>query len=124
MVPLDTPLLDNLRIEPTPGATTLVNFGASGDLTKRKLLPALYSLSRLEGAAFFDDYPGVLALAKANPFAILFESYRAVIYGTPDGGPALPDWSALAALLVASTILVGLTTVLFKRLEPSFAKVL
>jgi glucose-6-phosphate 1-dehydrogenase len=40
------PLLDGLRIEPTPGPTTLVIFGASGDLTKRKLLPALYNLSR------------------------------------------------------------------------------
>jgi glucose-6-phosphate 1-dehydrogenase len=40
------PLLDGLRIEPTPGATTLVIFGASGDLTRRKLLPALYNLSR------------------------------------------------------------------------------
>jgi glucose-6-phosphate 1-dehydrogenase len=40
------PLHDNLRIEPTPGATTLVIFGASGDLTRRKLLPALYHLSR------------------------------------------------------------------------------
>jgi glucose-6-phosphate 1-dehydrogenase len=46
MVPPENPLLDNLRIEPTPGATTLVIFGASGDLTRRKLLPALYSLSR------------------------------------------------------------------------------
>ncbi|MGH9370114.1 MAG: glucose-6-phosphate dehydrogenase, partial [Vicinamibacterales bacterium] len=46
MIPADNPLLDNLRIEPTPGATTLVIFGASGDLTKRKLLPALHSLSR------------------------------------------------------------------------------
>ncbi len=46
MTPADNPLLDNLRIEPTPGATTLVIFGASGDLTKRKLLPALHSLSR------------------------------------------------------------------------------
>ena len=46
MVPAANPLLDNLRIEPTPGATTLVIFGASGDLTKRKLLPAVYSLSR------------------------------------------------------------------------------
>ena len=46
MAPADNPLLDNLRIEPTPGATTLVIFGASGDLTKRKLLPAVYSLSR------------------------------------------------------------------------------
>jgi glucose-6-phosphate 1-dehydrogenase len=42
----DNPLLDNLRIEATPGATTLVIFGATGDLTKRKLLPALHSLSR------------------------------------------------------------------------------
>ena len=46
MVPADNPLLDNLRIEPTPGATTLIIFGASGDLTRRKLLPALHSLSR------------------------------------------------------------------------------
>ncbi len=40
------PLLDGLRIEPTPAPTTLVIFGASGDLTRRKLLPALYQLSR------------------------------------------------------------------------------
>jgi glucose-6-phosphate 1-dehydrogenase len=40
------PLHDGLRIEPTPGATTLVIFGASGDLTRRKLLPAIYRLSR------------------------------------------------------------------------------
>jgi glucose-6-phosphate 1-dehydrogenase len=39
------PLQDGLRIEPTPGPTTLVIFGASGDLTRRKLLPALYRLS-------------------------------------------------------------------------------
>jgi glucose-6-phosphate 1-dehydrogenase len=40
------PLLDGLRIEPTPAPTALVIFGASGDLTRRKLLPALYQLSR------------------------------------------------------------------------------
>jgi glucose-6-phosphate 1-dehydrogenase len=40
------PLRDNLRIEATPGPTTLVIFGASGDLTKRKLLPAIYHLAR------------------------------------------------------------------------------
>jgi homopolymeric O-antigen transport system permease protein len=88
------------------------------------LSPALYSLSRLEGAQFFQENPILLDIAKANPFAILFESYRAVIYGTPEATPLLPDWSALAALLVASIVLVALTTVLFKRLEPSFAKVL
>ena len=42
------PLLDGLRIEATPDPTTLVIFGASGDLTRRKLLPALYQLSRAQ----------------------------------------------------------------------------
>ena len=42
------PLIDGVRIEPTPGPTTLVIFGASGDLTRRKLLPALYHLSRAQ----------------------------------------------------------------------------
>jgi len=40
------PLQDGLRLEPTPGPTTLVIFGATGDLTRRKLLPAIYNLSR------------------------------------------------------------------------------
>jgi glucose-6-phosphate 1-dehydrogenase len=43
---MSNPLLDGLRLEPAPGPTTLVIFGASGDLTRRKLLPALYNLSR------------------------------------------------------------------------------
>ncbi len=42
----ENPLNDSLRLEPTPGATTLVIFGASGDLTKRKLIPAVYRLSK------------------------------------------------------------------------------
>src|SRR5689334_14602970 len=40
------PLLDGLRIEPTPEPAALVIFGASGDLTRRKLLPAIYHLAR------------------------------------------------------------------------------
>ena len=43
---IGNPLHDGLRLEPTPGPTTLVIFGASGDLTKRKLLPAVYRLSK------------------------------------------------------------------------------
>ena len=42
------PLRDGLRIEPSPGPTTIVIFGASGDLTQRKLLPALYRLSTVQ----------------------------------------------------------------------------
>lgn len=88
------------------------------------LSPALYSLSRLDGVELLNQYPLLRTLVEANPFAILFESYRAVIYGTPEGGRLLPDVAALAALLGASVVLLALTTVLFKRLEPSFAKVL
>lgn len=39
------PLLEGLQIRRTPDACAFVIFGASGDLTKRKLLPALYSLA-------------------------------------------------------------------------------
>ena len=88
------------------------------------LSPALYGLARVEGTQFMQDRPILLDVYKANPFTILFEAYRAVIYGTPDGGPATPEWAALGALLLASIVLVGFTTILFKRLEPSFAKVL
>ncbi|MEK7278892.1 MAG: hypothetical protein AAB427_16195 [Chloroflexota bacterium] len=38
------PLREGLRMERTPGPNTVIIFGASGDLTKRKLLPALYNL--------------------------------------------------------------------------------
>jgi glucose-6-phosphate 1-dehydrogenase len=40
------PLRDGLMEERLPEPCTVVIFGASGDLTKRKLLPALYSLAK------------------------------------------------------------------------------
>ena len=39
------PLLEGLRLRRTPEPCVLVIFGASGDLTRRKLFPALYSLA-------------------------------------------------------------------------------
>src|SRR2546423_2238706 len=39
------PLREGLEQERVPDASCLVIFGASGDLTQRKLLPALYSLA-------------------------------------------------------------------------------
>ncbi|TMD09368.1 MAG: glucose-6-phosphate dehydrogenase [Chloroflexi bacterium] len=39
------PLREGLRLERTPAPCALVIFGASGDLTRRKLVPALYALS-------------------------------------------------------------------------------
>ena len=42
---LENPLLEGLKIRRTPDACVFVIFGASGDLTQRKLFPALYSLA-------------------------------------------------------------------------------
>ena len=39
------PLLEGLRIRRRPDPCILVIFGASGDLTAKKLMPALYSLA-------------------------------------------------------------------------------
>src|SRR3954454_20181112 len=39
------PLLEGLQLRRTPDPCVLVIFGASGDLTMRKLLPAIYSLA-------------------------------------------------------------------------------
>ena len=40
----ENPLLEGLQLRRTPEPCALVIFGASGDLTKRKLIPALYAL--------------------------------------------------------------------------------
>jgi ABC-type polysaccharide/polyol phosphate export permease len=88
------------------------------------LSPGLYSLSVLDASATFQANPVLRTLAHLNPFAILFEAYRAIIYGKPDAPPHAPDLSSLLNLLIASLVLVAIGTILFKRLEPSYAKVL
>jgi ABC-type polysaccharide/polyol phosphate export permease len=50
---------------------------------------------------------------------VLFTAYRDVIY---DG--RAPSWVALAVLLLVSLLLLAGATLIFKRLEPAFAKVL
>jgi ABC-type polysaccharide/polyol phosphate export permease len=89
------------------------------------LSPGLYSLASLEQIHFVKEHHWIGVLASLNPFAVLFEAYRAVIYGSPDGGPPhLPDFLALGWLLVGSFIFLGLCVVFFKRVEPDFAKVM
>jgi glucose-6-phosphate 1-dehydrogenase len=41
---MENPLREGIRLERTAGPCAVVIFGASGDLAKRKLLPALYRL--------------------------------------------------------------------------------
>jgi glucose-6-phosphate 1-dehydrogenase len=43
---LENPLRTGLRLSRTPEPCTMVIFGATGDLTSRKLVPALYNLTR------------------------------------------------------------------------------
>jgi ABC-type polysaccharide/polyol phosphate export permease len=88
------------------------------------LSPGLYSLSMLDEVPLFRQNPVLVTLASANPFAVLFEAYRSVIYGTLEGGPVMPDWTALGVLLAVSIGFVAIATIVFKRLEPTFAKVL
>jgi ABC-type polysaccharide/polyol phosphate export permease len=81
------------------------------------LSPALFSLEQLIHAT--EHYPIIQRILTLNPWATLFTAYRAVIFeGT------LPDWSALGSVLVGSLVLLAFTTLVFKRLEPTFAKVL
>jgi ABC-type polysaccharide/polyol phosphate export permease len=88
------------------------------------LSPGLYSLSVLDASDTFQANPILRTVAHANPVAVLFESYRAVLYGKPDGPPHLPDLSSLLVLLVGSLILLAFGAIVFKRLEPSYAKIL
>jgi len=88
------------------------------------LSPGLYSLAALDQVNFVQQQPWIKVIINANPFAILFEAYRMVIYGTPESPPGPPDMASLAVLLVASIGFLALTTYVFKRLEPNFAKVI
>ncbi|HET7182542.1 MAG TPA: ABC transporter permease [Candidatus Limnocylindrales bacterium] len=91
------------------------------------LSPGLYSLQQLEDIKYIQDHHWLGILAGLNPFAVLFEAYRAVIYGdSGDIQPSahVPDLTALGILLLASLVFLGLCIVFFKRVEPDFAKVL
>ena len=90
------------------------------------LSPGLYSIAVFDNLQIFKEHPTLRTIVGLNPFAILFEAYRKVIYGsaTPQEPPGLPNFASLAFLLVASLVFLTFTTYVFKRLEPNFAKVI
>lgn len=89
------------------------------------LSPGLYSLALLRELHVVQENPWIGDLAGFNPFAVLFEAYRSVVYGGADGGPPQsPDLVSLGLLLAGSFVLLALCIVFFKRVEPDFAKVL
>ncbi len=81
------------------------------------LSPALYSVEQVNRVS--TNHPEVGVVFGLNPFTVLFEAYRAVIY---EGHP--PSWTGLGVLLLISIVILGACTYVFKRMEPSFAKVL
>jgi len=81
------------------------------------LSPALYGAEQV--ADLTKSQPAIGTLYHLNPFATLFESYRDLIYV----GQA-PDWTALGLVLLASLALLVVAVLIFRRLEPAFAKVI
>ena len=81
--------------------------------------PGIYHLDLLLNNRVTEAHPFLKTLVLANPWTILFESYRDVIY---DNKP--PQWIPLIALSAASLVLLAIAILIFKRLEPTFAKVL
>jgi len=80
--------------------------------------PALWSLDdRLQ------DAPTLRTILSLNPMAPILESYRDIIWGTPAGDPAVPDFTGLLYTLVVGLVLLLVAIVIFKRAEPAFAKV-
>ena len=90
------------------------------------LSPGLFSLAALRELDIVQRNPIISTLASFNPFAVLFEAYRSVIYGTADGAgpPHPPDLVQLGWLLLGSLVFLAIVVVFFKRVEPDFAKVL
>src|SRR3990170_3896954 len=81
------------------------------------LSPALYGADQI--ADLTKDNPLIGTVFHLNPFATIFESYRDLIYH----GRA-PDWIALGLVLLGSAALLVVAVIVFRRLEPAFAKVI
>jgi len=85
------------------------------------LSPTLYGLDMVREitAKQGELAPVIKTWYAINPFTYLIGAYRDVIYyGTA------PHWSGLANVGIVSLVLLTLAILLFKRLEPNFAKVL
>ena len=90
--------------------------------------PGIYAADLLTNAT--EKLPFLKIFIALNPWVILFTSYHNIIYGTWDAKtktqtfPMAPDWVGLGILSIVSLLVLALAILFFKRLEPSFAKVL
>ncbi len=90
----------------------------------------------LEGVDRFLGLPKdtLFTIISYNPMSLLMEAYRKVLYGRLymdrltdqlDWKEAtLPNFTMLAVIFVTGVIIIIIGTLIFKRLEPAFAKVL
>jgi ABC-type polysaccharide/polyol phosphate export permease len=81
------------------------------------LSPGLYGASVIDGVAKSHRY--LAALIRVNPFYPILNGYRSVIYDK-----TMPDWYALGLVLAVSIAFLLASVWFFKRVEPTFAKVL
>ena len=81
------------------------------------LSPALYPPETVKELT--KNNPIIGDLFALNPWTVMFGAYRDLIFY----GQA-PHWTGLAILLAVSAVMVLIAVYLFKRAEPSFAKVL
>jgi lipopolysaccharide transport system permease protein len=81
------------------------------------LSPALYGADQI--AHLTESSRAMGFIFNVNPWTPLFESYRNLIYYG-----ASPEWGRLGLVLLVSIGLCALAIYFFKRVEPSFAKVL
>ena len=65
----ENPLLEGLRLRRTPEPCVLAIFGASGDLTRRKIFPALYSLALRK---FLPEQFAVVGIARTENSTVEF----------------------------------------------------
>jgi lipopolysaccharide transport system permease protein len=83
------------------------------------LSPILYSADLILSSDFAQKNPWLATVYNLNPWTHLVASYRNVAYYE-----TAPDWVGLAGLSAVSLVLLAGAILLFKRVEPSFAKVL
>jgi lipopolysaccharide transport system permease protein len=86
------------------------------------LSPALYGSERIQSLA--PKHPEIVFLYNLNPFTGLFESYRSLIFGDAITHSHVPAWDLLGVVVVESLVLLVVGILVFRRVEPSFAKVL
>jgi ABC-type polysaccharide/polyol phosphate export permease len=83
------------------------------------LSPTLYSVDLVMSSDLVQENPWLATVYNLNPWVHLLTSYRNLTYS----GIA-PDWLGLLAVALVSVVLLAGSILFFKRVEPTFAKVL